>query len=242
MDFRTRKIPVDGYLKLAGSRAPLRMKRHAGARRMILRIHRDGYVQLTLPPRVTRVEGLEFIRQHREWLTRQWSLRLELAEQKARDDLAGKVWFRGRLESVCLEQDGPEGAARARFADQCLPVDPALAPVSMWVERHLAQLGGRELPERVLELAGPLRAKIRRVSVRNQRTRWGSCSSAGTISLNWRLVQVPPRHRDYVIHHELTHLSHMDHSPRFWRALARVFPDYQASETWLKSHATHILD
>ena len=78
---------------------------------------------------------------------------------------------------------------------------------------------------------------VRRVSVRNQRSRWGSCSRRGTISLNWRLIQTPVFVRDYVILHELAHLRQMNHSARFWREVARLCPDFQIAEAWLKRHS-----
>jgi len=74
------------------------------------------------------------------------------------------------------------------------------------------------------------------VSVRNQRSRWGSCSRHGTISLNWRLVQTPTFVRDYIILHELAHLKEMNHSKRFWREVARLCPDFGRAERWLKEH------
>jgi predicted metal-dependent hydrolase len=73
--------------------------------------------------------------------------------------------------------------------------------------------------------------------VRNQRSRWGSCSRRGTISLNWRLIQTPVSVRDYVILHELAHLKEMNHSKRFWREVARLCPDYKEAENWLKRHS-----
>jgi hypothetical protein len=76
-----------------------------------------------------------------------------------------------------------------------------------------------------------------RVVVRNQRTRWGSCSRRGTLSLNWRLVQAPVFVRDYIILHELMHLREMNHSARFWRLVEAACPDYAMAERWLKAHA-----
>jgi len=96
-------------------------------------------------------------------------------------------------------------------------------------------LAARELPSRLFELARIHGFAVSSVSVRNQRTRWGSCSPSGRISLNWRLVQVPPEVRDYVLLHELTHLRHLDHSPRFWRELARVCPHHAEARRWLRS-------
>jgi len=73
--------------------------------------------------------------------------------------------------------------------------------------------------------------------VRNQRSRWGSCSHRGSISLNWRLIQAPPFVRDYILLHELMHLREMNHSPRFWSEVESVCPYYQVAERWLKAHS-----
>jgi len=96
----------------------------------------------------------------------------------------------------------------------------------------------RELPPRLLELAARYGLAVSRVSIRNQRSRWGSCSRAGHICLNWRLVQMPAWVRDYVMVHELMHLQRMDHSRRFWRLVAAVCPEYLDARKWLREHAT----
>ena len=74
--------------------------------------------------------------------------------------------------------------------------------------------------------------------MRNQRSRWGSCSRRGTISLNWRLVQTPAYVRDYLVLHELAHLKEMNHSRRFWREVERLCPGFREAERWLKQHAS----
>ena len=103
-----------------------------------------------------------------------------------------------------------------------------------WSNRARARA---ELPARVFELAAPLNLPVRKVSVRNQRHRWGSCSTSGLISLNWRLVTMPAWVRDYVIYHELMHLKRMDHSPAFWALVAGVCPHYKEARAWLRRHA-----
>ena len=104
------------------------------------------------------------------------------------------------------------------------------------LNRALRDLARRELPKRLLELAAAHDLDVRRVSVRNQRWRWGSCSPNGHICLNWRLVRMPPAVRDYVILHELMHLKRLDHSPAFWKLVSKVCPDYQGSRQWLREH------
>jgi predicted metal-dependent hydrolase len=99
-------------------------------------------------------------------------------------------------------------------------------------------LSARELTARTCELANQHHIAIRRVSVRNQRSRWGSCSRRGTISLNWRLVQAPVFVRDYIILHELAHVKELNHSPRFWREVERLCPDFAEAERWLRGHSS----
>jgi len=77
--------------------------------------------------------------------------------------------------------------------------------------------------------------------VGSQRTRWGSCSPSGRVSLNWRLVQMPPPVRDYVLLHELAHLKHPDHSSRFWREVERLCPWYREARAWLGEHGGRAL-
>jgi predicted metal-dependent hydrolase len=94
----------------------------------------------------------------------------------------------------------------------------------------------RELPLRLLDLAAEHGLRVSRVSVRNQRWRWGSCSRSGHICLNWRLVHMPPEIRDYVMIHELMHLRRMDHSPKFWKLVAAACPEYQTARKWLREY------
>jgi predicted metal-dependent hydrolase len=105
------------------------------------------------------------------------------------------------------------------------------------VEREWRERATRELPVRLLELADTHGLRVHRVSVRNQRWRWGSCSRSGHICLNWRLAQMPPSIRDYVMIHELMHLKQLNHSPKFWKLVAAACPDYEAARQWLRDHA-----
>jgi predicted metal-dependent hydrolase len=105
------------------------------------------------------------------------------------------------------------------------------------IENKLRARARLELPARLLELAAQNELRVVRVSVRNQRWRWGSCAPNGHICLNWRLVQMPPEIRDYVMIHELMHLKRMDHSSRFWRLVAHACPNYQDARRWLREHA-----
>jgi predicted metal-dependent hydrolase len=104
-------------------------------------------------------------------------------------------------------------------------------------ERATRERATRELPRRLLELAAQHGVAVTRVSVRNQRWRWGSCSPNGHICLNWRLVNMPDSVRDYVMIHELMHLKRMDHSPKFWKLVAAACPDFKAARALLRAYS-----
>lgn len=94
-----------------------------------------------------------------------------------------------------------------------------------------------ERAEYFQKLTGGVYTKI---TVRDQRTRWGSCSSNGTLSFNYRLVYAPPHVLDYVVVHELCHLTHMDHSKEFWQMVESIMPDYRDCRKWLKEHGQEL--
>ncbi|MGE4130179.1 MAG: M48 family metallopeptidase [Bdellovibrionales bacterium] len=98
----------------------------------------------------------------------------------------------------------------------------------------------RDLHERVRKWALAMNLNPSRVMIRGQKTIWGSCSIDGLISLNWKLICVPPETRDYVVIHELSHMIHRNHSSRFWKMVERFSPNYLAHKAWLKSHEPEI--
>ena len=124
-----------------------------------------------------------------------------------------------------------EDERERRRAASAQPSDPHAAAAH---ERALRARAKRELPLRLLALAAEHGLAVTRVSVRNQRWRWGSCNRAGHICLNWRLVTMPDSVRDYVLIHELMHLKRMDHSPKFWKLVAAACPEYETARRWLR--------
>ena len=102
------------------------------------------------------------------------------------------------------------------------------------LEAQFARRARIELPARAWELSAVTKMNVKQVTVRNQRTRWGSCSVGGVISLNWRLVLTPDIVRDYIIYHELMHLREMNHSTRFWARVQEVCPGWRDAEAWIK--------
>ncbi|HZM94473.1 MAG TPA: M48 family metallopeptidase [Vicinamibacterales bacterium] len=106
--------------------------------------------------------------------------------------------------------------------------------------RRLRAQAQAELPKRLRELADTHGLSVTRVSIRNQRTRWGSCGRDGHVCLNWRLVAMPQWVRDYVIIHELMHLKRLDHSAAYWRLVAAACPRYRDARQWLRAHGPEL--
>ena len=218
---------------------PVRIVRHPRARRYLLRLQPDGVARLVIPRRGNRAEALRFLERSEAWLMerrRRWQLRaVPRAWENGTDFL-----FRG--EKVVLQVEGGLGAGVVlRFGDEVLTAqhgDDYREAVAV----HLRRMAERELPARTHELAREHGIEVQRVTVRAQKTRWGSCSVRGTISLNWRLIQAPAWVRDYLIVHELMHRRQMNHSARYWKLVAEAFPGYEAAERWLKQTRLESLD
>jgi hypothetical protein len=225
----------DAVVSVPGLRPAVVFVRHRRARQYVLRLRDDGVVKVTVPWRGSRAEAERFLLERRDWLAREQHRRAMAAGSRRAPWRSGTpVPVRG--VEVPLEVTPAGGRFRVAFAGESFAVAPIEAgDLQGRVEAHLRRLAARELPSRLHELARAHGFAVKAVSVRNQRTRWGSCSPSGRISLNWRLIQVPPAVCDYVLLHELAHLRHLNHSARFWRELARLCPGHADARRWLRT-------
>jgi predicted metal-dependent hydrolase len=226
-----RPAKAPSTLKIDGEIFPVTIARHRRARRYVLRMTPDGGLRLTVPRGASLQGGLAFAEKQGAWIAR------ERARRQAHAGPWGHgtpVWIRG--EQVPLVIDGQVavlGPERLTVADG--------TAVRAAIEAHLRALAAKELPLRSLTLAAQHGLTPSRVSVRNQRSRWGSCSTTGTIALNWRLLQMPPAVADYVILHELMHMRQPNHSRQFWREVASVCDGWREAERWLRTHGRELL-
>ncbi len=227
------------------------------ARHYRLTLRRDGVAVATVPARGSEREARAFVEQHRDWLERaraRHARKPRVAETWA---LGTHVLWRGEMTEIRRASEAPlipagipvfvpKTPRSAGFTGKptvCLAADifrvasfeGDLRPT---LEAHFARRAKVELPGRTWELAAETGADVKHVTVRNQRSRWGSCSAGGTISLNWRLVQTPDTVRDYILYHELMHLREMNHSDRFWARVEEVCPWWREAERWLKRNGS----
>jgi predicted metal-dependent hydrolase len=207
------------------------MVRHPTARRYLLRLLPDGTARLTIPRGGTVFEARDFAERNTAWLENQLQRLRQQPRGPAEWEVGKRIWFRGG--EVAIQTPTP---GWIQLGEESVPTSET-AGLRAAIQAHFWRVAARELPPRVLELACLHKVAVTRVSVRDQRSRWGSCSRRGTISLNWRLIQTPGFVSDYVILHELMHRRQMNHSPAFWGELARVCPEYPTARAWLKLHA-----
>ena len=210
----------------------VRMIRQPRARRYLLRLRAGNEARLVIPRGGSQAEALRFLERSEAWLLEQ---RTKSQNQDYRPWTDGMSFlFRG--ENIILRLEDEKEAWSLHFSDQKIPLSSLLPDYRLLVQNHLRRLAKYELSARTWELARIHGISIQRVTIRAQKTRWGSCSVRGTISLNWRLIQAPPQVSEYLIIHELMHRREMNHSARFWKLVAEVCPDYRLAEQWLKKN------
>jgi predicted metal-dependent hydrolase len=239
-----RLIPPDGpssepdSIEIHSHRMPIHYRRHGRARNYVLRLQTNRTVMVTIPRHGTKKFAREFVASRKSWLEKQWRTMetRNVPPQILRPGM--EIFLHGR--PVTLEVSGAEARWELRFGSERAPLSNPDGNLRPALESHLQNLARTCLIQRAYELAKHHCEKIRRVVVRNQKSRWGSCSYNGTISLNWRLIQLPAPVRDYIIVHELMHLRELNHSPRFWVEVAKACPDYRSAEEWLKQNSGRV--
>lgn len=204
------------------------LRRSARARRISLRVSGlDGQVTLTLPARVPPAEGLEFARARAGWI----ATALARVPQGALVGPGTLLPVEGRLRQVIHQP----GRAAPKLTPEALLLsgDPAQAGIrAAALLKHLAR---DRLAVACDRYSAALGRRYSSLSLRDTRSRWGSCTAAGGLMFSWRLVMAPPQVLDYVAAHEVAHLAEMNHSDRFWAVVARLMPGYEAPRRWLKA-------
>jgi predicted metal-dependent hydrolase len=214
---------------------PVVFVRHRRARRYVLRVLEDGTLRVTMPRWGSKREALAFAQQQDEWVQRQRALR-RAESPSARPWGDGASVLLDGVPTALRVARGDDGALVVRVGDETVPAPAAADPADVrpWVQRWLRRRAGTDLPTELQALAAAHKITVTKITVRNQQSRWGSCSRRGSIALNWRLVQAPPFVRTYVLVHELMHRRELNHSPRFWAHVKSACPDTDRARHWLR--------
>ncbi len=191
-----------------------------------------GEVELVLPNGAAQEDGERFLVQQQDWIDR------ELAALKPRRPFidGARVPVLGR-DITISHRSGP---GEAHLEGNRLIVGGAADHLSWQVTVWLSEQAGQALREAALRHAEALRVRFARIRINDPRSRWGSCSSRGTLSFSWRLVMAPERVLNYVAAHEVAHLREANHSERFWQLVEMLDPAYRPARAWLKRHGNEL--
>lgn len=209
----------------------VRFRRAANTRRLKLRVsHLDGRVTVSSPPRVVHSVVRAFVEEKEDWI------RTQLAQ--CPDEIfavrGSTIPIEGRMTLV---DAGPVSAPRLSdrrlVVSECRPVEPQVAA-------FLKTRARDRLAHACNAHAKRLGREYGRLTLRDTRSRWGSCSSSGNLMFSWRLVMATPEVLDYVAAHEVAHLQEMNHSAVFWRLVEELCPDYAVQKRWLREHGSDL--
>lgn len=227
----TANFDADASILVDGAAVPVRVCRSARARSYRLTIDGvRGGVRLSLPARANLKRALGWAQAHEGWV------RMQMAKQPAVTTLGDGAIFplEGRTVTICWRADAPR---TIRVEGDWLILGGAAESVGARVVRWLKTRARSVLQEETLAMAADHDLTVASVGVGDPRSRWGSCTSGGTIRYSWRLILCPPDVRRATVAHELAHLLHMDHSPAFHAAHARILDgDPKPARAWLKAH------
>jgi hypothetical protein len=217
----------------------VRIRRHRQARRYTLRIQAaTREVILTMPPRGSLKEAKAFAQKHGGWI----AARLHRLPEATPFAHGARVPLRGQSHRI-VHRRGVRGTVWIEIGDdgeRALCVAGEAPHVNRRVTDFLKREAKNDLETASRGFAAKLGVKIRRVSVRDQSSRWGSCSTTGVLSYSWRLILAPPFVLDYLAAHEVAHLVEMNHSRKFWRIVERLCPNMKRAKAWLDAHGTDL--
>jgi len=226
---KTITLVFDGMMYL------VRLSRHRRARRYTLRIHAaTREVVLTIPPRGNLKEAKAFAERHGGWIAARLG-RLPKAVPFVHGtvvplrNMAHRIVHRRSMRGTVWRETDDRGNRLICVAGE--------APyIARRISDFLRREAKRDLDAAARRYAEDLGVKFKRIAVRDQSSRWGSCSTTGVLSFSWRLILAPPFVLDYLAAHEVAHLVEMNHSPRFWRLLDRLCPNMARAKVWLDVH------
>lgn len=207
-------------------------RRHANARRLVLRLNAEGTaVLVTVPRGASRAQALAFTERSRTWIEQHMQKRGRNIPLQP----GSLIPFRGADHEI-RHLPIRRGTVMADPVAQVIHVPGDLPHVPRRLADWLKTVARGELTAASRRYCAIMGVSFRRLSIRDQSSRWGSCSAAGDLSYSWRLILAPPFVLDYVAAHEVAHLKHLDHSRNFWRLVLTHCPEAARAKKWLKVH------
>jgi predicted metal-dependent hydrolase len=231
---KTRSKRVEA-LEVDGLPGPVEVRRHPTARRMTLRVSRTKHaVIMTVPLQCNLADAGDFLHTHLDWVRRHLKavpqpVLLAQGETIPFRGVPHRIVFTGERSADFLVQVDASATATPR-----LMVSGARESAPRRLASWLTQRAAEDLDVRVRHHAARIGVRPKRIVLRDQSSRWGSCSTTRVLSFSWRLVLAPPHVLDYVAAHEVAHLSQMNHGPKFWALVAKTMPQMEEARAWLR--------
>lgn len=221
-------------LKIDGKSIEVILRTNPRARRFIVKVDPStGEVSVVAPSSRSFDRALDFARKEKDWIAG----RLADVPQPVQLEFGSVVMFKGiehvirsgdsKGSPVWIDRDGARPTIRVGGRPE-----HASRRLLDWFKREAR----KRIDERVATYATALAVRPKRITIRDTSSRWGSCSSARSLSFSWRLILAPPSVLDYVVAHEVAHLRELNHKPRFWRLVETLVPEIEKSQTWLSTH------
>ncbi len=220
-----------------GARFRIALRRRPSARRITLRVSAaTGEVVITLPSRAAVNTAQRFAASHAGWI----AARLARLPERVIFEPGASLPLRGEPHRVSLR--GARGGVRIErdAGEPVIAVGCEAAHVARRIRDFLTWEARLDLAEAIERYAPRLGQRPVRMTLRDTRSRWGSCTARGELNFSWRLILAPPMVLDYLVAHEMAHLREMNHSPRFWTLLRELCPNVDAAEAWLKRNGTSL--
>jgi len=219
-----------------GHPVKVRLEVNAKARRLIIRLDERKREAVAVAPSSRQIEAAAaFAAERVDWI----STRLQHLPEITRFEHGETFQLRGEDCRITLKGEG-------RIA-KVLPGKPRILAIpgdpdttSARVTRFLKKQAKADLTASVARHCKTLKVEVAGISVKDTRSRWGSCTADGQLAFSWRLIMAPPEVLDYVAAHECAHLREMNHSAKFWALVARCCPDWQRQRAWLRLHGTDL--
>ena len=223
-------------LEIEGQEITLSFRRNAKCKRMVLRLSADGAgAVITLSPRSSKAEALRFAETSKPWLIKTMEKRVRPVPF-AHDQ---KILFNGKLYTI-IATGGRRGLITYGPEDFTISVPGDAAHVARRLSDWLKVQAKEKLQRVSQDYAAAMQTKFRKLTIRDQKSRWGSCSATGDLSYSWRLILAPPEVLDYVAAHEVAHLKEMNHGPRFWRLVVTHCKTAKQARRWLREHGREL--
>lgn len=219
-------------IRIGDPEIEIRLRRHPRARRMVLRLGQGAGPTLTLPPSVSLIRARAFALDQEGWLRSRLAAAPGRIAVRAGLDLP----FRGGAVTLVAAPGG-----RTTLGAGALHVPGPEATLAVRAAAFLREAARQHCLAAAELHAGRLGLRFGRITLRDTRGRWGSCTASGDLMFSWRLILAPDAVLDYVAAHEVAHLAELNHSPRFWAVVARLCPDHAAQRDWLRRNGAGLM-